>query len=149
MTTKKNKTAQATREIYVATNTANGNTWPVTVKLESLEASHLRPIHNWPNKPAKAKQEALVKDFIAHVDTLTLVTRIWANDAENGNLRKAPKGPSVNNRVNGMAQVVARLIAAQAVEAARVGLDRDMMLATLSAAYGLDVTFKAAKKEAK
>ena len=149
MTTKKSKKAQASREVYIATNTSNGNRWPVSVKLESLEVGYLKPIHNWPNKPNKAKQEALVSDFIDHVDTLTLVTRIWANDAENGTLRKTPKGPSVNNRVYGMAQVVARMIGAQAIEAARVGLDRELMLATLSAAYGLDVTIQGTKKESK
>ena len=56
------------------------------------------------------------------------------------------KGTSANNRTHGFAQVVARMIAAQAIEAARVGLDQEMMLVTFAAPFGLDVKIAKAKE---
>ena len=126
MTTKKNKTAIT----YRIGATANGNSWPLSVTVEAAEVNILRPLHNWPNKPAKAKQAALVNDFIDHVDSLTFYTRIWSGQAADGEFKKM-KGTSANNRTHGFAQVVARMIAAQAIEAARVGLDQEMMLVGL------------------
>ena len=107
MTTKKNKTAIT----YRIGATANGNSWPLSVTVEAAEVNILRPLHNWPNKPAKAKQAALVNDFIDHVDSLTFYTRIWSGQAADGEFKKM-KGTSANNRTHGFAQVVARMIAA-------------------------------------
>ncbi len=141
MTTKKNKTAIT----YRIGATANGNSWPLSVTVEAAEVNILRPLHNWPNKPAKAKQAALVNDFIDHVDSLTFYTRIWSGQAADGEFKKM-KGTSANNRTHGFAQVVARMIAAQAIEAARVGLDQEMMLVTFAAPFGLDVKIAKAKE---